>query len=210
MSLKITILNEKLSKSVTAFKLLDEYEIRHKLLAEVVRSEMLSLRSGNAHTKTSAEVRGGGKKPWRQTGTGRARHGSTRSPIRGGGGVTFGPRNDVNWHRKINKSARVSALKSILKDRLLDKRVFMFEVVDYPKTKDAVLILDKLSSKVSTNPKSTTILYTNEDKSSLNGFVSSDARLMNASNLKIVNLVNSQNLVFTPSALGILEAKLAN
>ncbi|MEM1312004.1 MAG: 50S ribosomal protein L4 [Patescibacteria group bacterium] len=210
MSFKIIILNEKLFKSVAAFKSLTDFEIKHKLLAEVVRSEMMNFRSGNAHTKTRAEVRGGGKKPWRQKGTGRARHGSTRSPIWVGGGVTFGPRNKTNWSRKINKSAKVSALKSILKDRLSDKKVFIFDSVDFPKTKSAIELLDKISDKSKTSRKSSIILYTSEDKEKLNGFLSSGARLMNAANLKIVNLVNSHNLVFTPKALDILEEKLAN
>src|SRR3989344_5026421 len=72
------------------------------LVHQVVVSMMSSMRHPIAHTKTRGEVSGGGKKPWQQKGTGRARHGSTRSPIWVGGGVAHGPRNDKNFDRKVN------------------------------------------------------------------------------------------------------------
>lgn len=111
---KLKILNKK-NDIQDAFVTLDDYESRAVLLAQVVRCELMNMRSGNAHTKMRGEVRGGGKKPWKQKGTGRARHGSNRSPIWIGGGVTFGPRNTVNWHLKINKTSRIAALKSTLR-----------------------------------------------------------------------------------------------
>ena len=210
MSLKIQILEEKITKSVEGFSTLVDYEVREKLLAEVVRSELMNLRSGNAHTKTRAEVRGGGKKPWKQKGTGRARHGSIRSPLWVGGGVTFGPRNTVNWNRKINKTAKLAALKSILKDRLVEESVYIFSSdFSYPKTKVAVDILNTLSTKTGNKDKNTLILYTTEEKNNLSGFVSSEAKLMNAANLKIINIVNSKNLVLTPKAKELLEVKIS-
>ncbi len=84
------------------------------LVHEVVRLMNSNSRTAIAHTKTRGEVRGGGKKPWKQKGTGRARHGSSRSPIWVGGGVTHGPRNDKNFDRKINKKAKTKALFTIL------------------------------------------------------------------------------------------------
>src|SRR5690349_19754974 len=76
------------------------------LVHQVVVSMQSSARHSIAHTKTRGEVSGGGKKPWQQKGTGRARHGSTRSPIWVGGGIAHGPRSDKNYDRKVNKKAK--------------------------------------------------------------------------------------------------------
>ncbi len=205
MSLQITILSDKKAKQEVAFEFLSEYEVRTKLLAEVIRSELLNQRAGNAHTKTRAEVRGGGRKPWKQKGTGRARHGSTRSPIWVGGGVAFGPRSDRNWNRKINKSARVAALKSILKDRLVDQKVYQLEDgLDLVKTKSAIQLLE-------TNgiiERKSILSYTTAEKDTLKGFGNTDVFLMNVTNLKIFKLANKENLVLTKAAREVLESKL--
>jgi len=209
MSFKIKIVDENLNKTVDAFDSLVDYEVKTNLLAQVVRSELMNLRSGNAHTKTRAEVSGGGKKPWKQKGTGRARHGSTRSPIWVGGGVNFGPRNTVNWHCKINKSSRITAIKSILKDRLSEDSVYQFsDTFEYLKTKNAVETLSNLREKLNTKDKQTIILYSNEDKSKVIGFNSTEAQMMNVGNMKIINLVNARNWILTPKAKQILEEKI--
>ncbi len=87
------------------------------LVHQVVVSEASNARTPVAHTKTRGEVRGGGRKPWKQKGTGRARHGSTRSPIWVGGGVTHGPRNDKDYTKKINKKMKAAALFAILSEK---------------------------------------------------------------------------------------------
>jgi large subunit ribosomal protein L4 len=205
MSLQITILSDKKSTQESAFDFLTEYEVRAKLLAEVIRSEMLSLRSGNANTKTRAEVRGGGRKPWKQKGTGRARHGSIRSPLWVGGGVAFGPRSDRNWNRKINKTARIAALKSILKDRLVDQKVFQLdEKLDLNKTKSAVEILERNGI----TERKTILSYTTSDKEMLKGFCNTQVTLINVANIKVFKLVHKESLVLTKSAKEALEAKL--
>src|SRR3989344_5532102 len=88
------------------------------MVHQVVTSMNTSVRKPVAHTKTRGEVSGGGKKPWQQKGTGRARHGSTRSPIWVGGGVAHGPRNDRDYMEKINKKAKRKAVLAILSQKL--------------------------------------------------------------------------------------------
>ncbi len=90
------------------------------LVHEASVAQMHNAREPLAHTKTRGDVRGGGKKPWKQKGTGRARHGSTRSPIWVGGGVTFGPRSERTFDVKINKKARRKAICMVLSDRVRD------------------------------------------------------------------------------------------
>jgi large subunit ribosomal protein L4 len=101
-----------------------------------------------AHSRTRGEVRGGGKKPWRQKGTGRARHGSTRSPIWKGGGVTHGPRNDKSYEQKINKKMKAGALFTVLSEKLRKGQVLFLEELNLKniKTKDAVSIIKELSA----------------------------------------------------------------
>lgn len=144
------------------------------LVHEVVRLMNSNSRNNIAHTKTRGEVRGGGKKPWRQKGTGRARHGSTRSPIWVGGGIAHGPRNDKNYERKINKKVRVKALLAILSKKFKEGEVlFVDEVkITTPKTKDAKNILMALSKikgyeKLATKKNNTAIVALDKKTSSI-------------------------------------------
>src|SRR3954462_9048133 len=97
------------------------------LMHQVVTSMHSNARPNVAHTKGRGEVRGGGRKPWQQKGTGRARHGSIRSPIWKGGGVTHGPRNEKVYARKINKGMRQKALLVALSRKAKDGEVILLE-----------------------------------------------------------------------------------
>lgn len=99
-----------------------------------------------ASTKSRGEVRGGGRKPWKQKGTGRARHGSIRSPIWKGGGVVFGPRTDRSYSLKINKKARRKAVCMILSKKVSDGALFLIDALEFekPATKRAAGFLKKL------------------------------------------------------------------
>src|SRR3990167_1999081 len=97
------------------------------LVKQVADSLMSTKRKPVAHTKNRGEVRGGGKKPWQQKGTGRARHGSTRSPIWIGGGVSGGPRNEKNFDKKINKKMKAKALYTILSAKLKNGEVLFVD-----------------------------------------------------------------------------------
>ncbi len=103
-------------------------------------------RAGTAHTRTRGEVRGGGKKPWAQKGTGRARQGSTRSPIWKGGGVVFGPRNDRDYTQKINKKVARLAVRMCLSDKVSQERIVLVDALPSAaqKTKSARLLFTAL------------------------------------------------------------------
>ncbi len=117
------------------------------LVHQVAVSMMSNARQPIAHSKMRGEVRGGGKKPWRQKGTGRARHGSTRSPIWVGGGTTHGPRNDKDYSRKVNKKMKTKALFTILSAKVADGSLIFVDSLSFkePKTSDAKDVLTNLS-----------------------------------------------------------------
>lgn len=117
------------------------------LVHQVVTSMESSARVNVAHTKTRGEVSGGGKKPWQQKGTGRARHGSTRSPIWRHGGITHGPRNDKDYTRKINKKMKAKALYTILSAKYSQGQVLFVDDLTLKaiKTKDAREALSSFS-----------------------------------------------------------------
>lgn len=117
------------------------------LVHQVVTSMESSARVNVAHTKTRGEVSGGGKKPWQQKGTGRARHGSTRSPIWRHGGITHGPRNDKDYDRKVNKKMKAKALYTILSAKLKNGQIFLANDISMrvPKTVEAKGVLQSFS-----------------------------------------------------------------
>jgi len=118
------------------------------LVHQVVTAMQANARTPVAHTKDRSDVRGGGRKPWKQKGTGRARHGSSRSPIWSGGGVTHGPRNDKSYEQKINKKMKAKALYTVLSEKLRKGQIIFLEELNLKniKTKDAVSVIKDLSA----------------------------------------------------------------
>ncbi len=118
------------------------------LMHQVVVSMQANARTNVAHTKTRGEVRGGGKKPWQQKGTGRSRHGSSRSPIWKGGGVTHGPRNEKVFSREIPKKMRAKALFVALSRKMRDGEILFVDSlgISAPKTADAKKALTGLAT----------------------------------------------------------------
>ena len=129
MSIKIKIYNQnaeaagemELSPKVFGVK------VNHDLIHQAVVTQMANERQVIAHTKDRSEVRGGGRKPWAQKGTGRARHGSSRSPIWIGGGVTFGPRNDRNFKMRLNRKMKQNAMLMALSDKAAGDNFIVFD-----------------------------------------------------------------------------------
>ncbi|KKU81242.1 MAG: 50S ribosomal protein L4 [Parcubacteria group bacterium GW2011_GWA1_47_8] len=117
------------------------------LVYQVVESMRANARAGTAHAKDRGAVSGGGKKPWQQKGTGRARHGSSRSPIWRHGGVTHGPLAAKDYSKKINKKVRIKALHLILSEKLRKHEVMFLDDISMkePKTRDAKVILAALA-----------------------------------------------------------------
>jgi large subunit ribosomal protein L4 len=117
-----------------------DVKAKPELVHEVFTAQTNNQREPWADTKSKGEVRGGGKKPWAQKGTGRARHGSIRSPIWRGGGVTFGPRTERSYKTKINKKTRRLALKMILSDRVKNNAFCVVENFDFSEQKTKLFV----------------------------------------------------------------------
>ena len=126
-----------------------EVKLNTDLVYQVVTSQMANKRRLIAHTKDRGEVRGGGRKPWRQKGLGRARHGSIRSPIWIGGGVTFGPRKEKSFKKKIPKKMKRLALFMMLSEKAKRKFLILLDElkIETAKTKKMTEVLDKLPFK---------------------------------------------------------------
>src|SRR3989344_1366419 len=179
------------------------------LLYQVVTSQMGNKRQVTAHTKDRGEVRGGGKKPWRQKGTGRARHGSIRSPIWKGGGVTFGPRNERIFKKKINKKMARKALFVILSSKVKDKELTIIDSVKLEnwKTKEMARIINKISELFPVKHGSMLLVTPNK----LDETVERVARnipkvdVMEAKNLNALDVAARKNLLVLKEALEVIQ-----
>ena len=125
-----------------------DVQVNVPLMHQVVTAGMAAQRAGTHSTKTRAEVRGGGKKPWRQKGTGRSRHGSNRSPIWVGGGVSHGPK-PKDYEKRVPKKMKRLALRGALTDRAREGRILVVEALAFeaPSTKEALGVLEGLKTE---------------------------------------------------------------
>lgn len=137
-------------------------EVKPTLVQLVVEAQEANSRKVIAHAKGRSEVRGGGKKPWKQKGTGRARHGSIRSPLWRGGGVTFGPTKERNFSKSINQKVKEKALRMVLSDKAKYEHIILLDelAIVEPKTKRVAEIINKLPLK----GKSTMIVLDKKDE----------------------------------------------
>ena len=168
------------------------------VLHQVVTAQLAARRSGSANTKTRAEVRGGGAKPYRQKGTGRARQGSIRAPQFTGGGIVHGPK-PRSYRKKINKKMNRLALCSALSDRAQSERVVVIDQWQFasPKTKDAVSVLEnlELEGKIM-------VVVAPTDDTAIRSFRNlPSVQLVQASELNAYDILCSDWLVFTNETL---------
>lgn len=180
-------------------KVANEATAAHIVHRALVR-QLGNARQGTASTKTRAEVRGGGRKPWRQKGTGRARAGSNRSPLWRGGGVTFGPK-PRDYSVSMNRKERRLALRTAFQSRAEDMVVVedFADKLPRPKTKDLMGAIARWG--VSADDKLLLIVSERNDNVYLSGRNVSNLRMMSASNLNVHDLLTADRLLVTASAL---------
>ena len=220
--MKIDIYTQKGKKKGTA-NIADavfDVALNNTLIHQVVTAMRANARTLIAHTKDRSEVRGGGRKPWKQKGLGRARHGSSRSPIWIGGGVTFGPRNDRVFTQKINKKMRAKALFSVLSQKHKDGELLFLDSLSFDtiKTASAKEVVDALASikgyeKISTKKKNTLLIAVPEKdlkiQKSFNNF--GNVKIAEVRNINPVDTLNYTFVVIVnpEDSSKILESRLS-
>ena len=173
---------------------------------EAIIRQRASLRQGTHAVKNRSAVSGGGKKPWRQKGTGRARQGSIRSPQFRGGGIVFGP-TPRSYNYRLPRKVRQLAIKSALSQKVADDKFVVVDSINFdaPKTKEFAGVLDnlKVNEKV-------LIVVTDDDKNAeLSARNLANVNVVTQSGVNILNVVDAQKIVITKSALSQVEEVLA-
>jgi len=206
MELKLTTATGKAStKSIEVSDANFSREFNEALVHQAVTGYLAGARSGTRAQKTRSDVRGGGKKPWKQKGTGRARSGTIRSPIWRSGGVTFAAR-PKDWSQKLNRKMYRAAIQSILSELVRTERLVVVDsfAVDAPKTKDMVERLGKLGTS--------NVMIVTQDMSD-NLFLSTrnlhHVGVCDANNIDPVSLIRFEKVIMTADAVKKIEETLA-
>ena len=194
---------ENVSEASLELKVAKEETANHIVHRALVR-QMTNARQGTASSKTRAEVRGGGRKPWRQKGTGRARAGSTRSPLWRGGGVIFGPK-PRDFNLKMNRKERRLALRTALVKRLEDAVIVenFAEQITRPKTKEMISAFERWG--IDPQTKILMILSDISDNIHLSSRNISNVKMLRANGLNIYDLLNANKIVITADALAQIQ-----
>ncbi|GBG95377.1 50S ribosomal protein L4 [Ligilactobacillus salitolerans] len=173
---------------------------------DAVLMQRASLRQGTHAVKNRSAVRGGGKKPWRQKGTGRARAGSTRSPIWVGGGTIFGP-TPRSYAYKLPRKVRRLAIKSVLSQKVLDESLVVVDSFEFaqPKTKDFAASLKSLN----VNSKVLVVLEDDDANTARSARNLKNVTVLPAKGLNVLNVIDSDKLIITKGALSQVEEGLA-
>ncbi len=176
------------------------------LFNRIVRAMLMNARQGTVSTKTRGEVSGGGKKPWRQKGTGRARAGSIRSPLWVGGGVIFGPK-PRDYELKMNKKEKKVAFKEALAQRIQNDQVIVLDELNFekPKTKDAYELVKKLNLR-----KALFVLEKGMENAYLSLRNIEGVEVRNIDALNTYDVLRFQNIVMPKSVVEKLNRRIAN
>lgn len=171
---------------------------------DTVIAQQAAKRQGSHKTKTRAEVSGGGRKPWKQKGTGRARQGSNRSPQWRGGGVVFGPTTEVNYLKKVNKKVKRLALKSVLSLKHTEKNLLVINDINFdkPQTKQMIKVLANLKIN---NKK--VLLLTNEIIENVAKSLNNIPKITNIAKntINVYDILNAEKLVITENVVKYIE-----
>jgi large subunit ribosomal protein L4 len=181
-----------------------EVSVNPDVIHQVIVAQEANARVALAHTKTRGEVRGGGKKPWRQKGTGRARHGSIRSPLWVGGGITFGPRSNRNFSQKVNQKMKRKALKMALSDKASSDAMVILDqlTIDAPKSKTAASLLAKLPTKGGT----TLVVLPDSNSNVIKSFRNiPTVKTIRADSLNVGDLLTYQYVLLPKASLTVVE-----
>lgn len=179
--------------------------VNNDILSRYVRVYLANQRQGTAATKTRGEVSGGGRKPWRQKGTGRARQGSTRSPVWVGGGKVHGPQ-PKSWRLNLSRKMRQSALRAALSDKARDGEIRVLEQLDLKEVKTKNL--KKIISGLKVEPKYLIILGSGEESIQTAGRNLGGLTLRNFSQVNAYDVLSAKSLILSKKALGNLESSL--
>lgn len=199
---------------------LHDLDLSEKVFGLTVNQELihqaLTTQQGNerqvlADTKDRSEVSGGGKKPWKQKGTGRARAGSSRSPIWIGGGVTFGPTTNRNFSKKINKKMRQKALAMVLSNKVANNALVVVDNLDLAefKTKNFETVLKAIETKILKDERRDVLVMSDvkNEKLKYSARNLTGVTVINLENINIVDLLKSRYLVATEAAIKNLETQ---
>ncbi|MFA5126672.1 MAG: 50S ribosomal protein L4 [Patescibacteria group bacterium] len=174
--------------------------VKAAVVQQAVVAQRANARQVLAHVKDRSEVRGGGKKPWQQKGTGRARHGSIRSPLWVGGGVTFGPNANRNFSQKINKKTKALALQMVLSDKAKHNHLIVVEDYNFTDAKTKVLVAG--IAKLPVAKKSVLIVTeTAKDKIVLAAKNLSKIQTIHYGSLNVVDLLKNEYLLVSKKLL---------
>ncbi|MFH0805459.1 MAG: 50S ribosomal protein L4 [Patescibacteria group bacterium] len=184
-------------------------ELNKDLVHQVVVTQMANARKVIAHTKDRSERRGGGRKPWRQKGTGRARHGSIRSPIWRGGGISFGPTKERVFTKKINKKMKQKALFMALSSKVKDKEMVLLDKLEIKevKTKSMTSILNNLKDKLKKDlTKSVLIVLPKTDLKVIRANNNiAKTKTIRADSLNVLDVLNYKYLLMVQDSIDVIK-----